>query len=1004
MVKKSIRKSIALVAAGSLALTGLATAPASAAGLLVDGYVTLSPTSGAEYDVLTGNAKEFSLTANFANAAEDAGEYLKFLVTNTNEDIVVDDSESTQYVATSAIGSDNVVLANVGAVDRVTLSNVPNNFKIGDSITVAGFDASESDYTGGAADATSLNGAAVIETASANTLTYLKGNTGDITAFTSDAAITVTLNTPAYTSATDSFVFNTKSDSNNADKVLVLETGNITTSRTATVTAWIDTNDDGDIDASEYVSPTRTIRWLTAAEVSATSTIQTQTVGASSVVAHVATTPSLNGDQMSAADVTAKFTVQGSPTSFTASSSTWNTTSNVWVATLSRVLAVDSLTFASPTATLKFEADHGLTTGETITVASMAASGNNGTFVVTVVDADEVSYTNTTPAVAVGTNAAGTGTVLVVAGAYSATAYIGSTAISGAVSNSVATATSAVGSAAVATDGNNNVTITSGLDATVVVRPETLAVSSVLTFVDSDDVAVTAGRPVVLTATTITNATGVTINGSAVTAGDTVEATTDANGQVTVAVTTTSGVATDVVKVTGVAEGVSGANAFAQWTWTAVSNTLHDLNGAGTARSVATGGAYSFDFLVADQWSQAQTGDLRLKVVVSGNTVSETYPSITAGRATVTVTDAEIGTGNVTVVVTPQKKATNGTWGTSGAAAAVTYTLYPSAQSGSTVTAVSADVSVAITTTAFVTGDSRLSQTAVTGDASAGTDAIEITGVVTNSLTGVVKSGAAVTVSGASTLLFVDGTRAQYGSITTYADANGAYSVHVRSNTSQALSVVTVAAHGGSKTIKVSFEAASPLTGTSLVITAPDYVAPGSTFIATGTVTDKWGNPIVVAANADGGADLKVTYSGAGLAFGSLPEATDAAGQAKVIYLLGNNDSGTITVTFSYDANGDEDYIDAGDLVVSKTVTIGSAPVVSDTKVNVGSFKGYVALYAKGYKGKKMSAIVAGKWIVVASLATDFERVVRYTGAGYDIVTTIYIDGVSVQSFNVTTK
>ena len=90
MVKKSIRKSIALVAAGSLALTGLATAPASAAGLLVVGYVTLPPTSGSEYDVLTGNAKEFSLTANFANAAEDAGEYLKFLVTNSNEDIVVE--------------------------------------------------------------------------------------------------------------------------------------------------------------------------------------------------------------------------------------------------------------------------------------------------------------------------------------------------------------------------------------------------------------------------------------------------------------------------------------------------------------------------------------------------------------------------------------------------------------------------------------------------------------------------------------------------------------------------------------------------------------------------------------------------------------------------------------------------------------------------------------------------------------------------------------------------
>jgi hypothetical protein len=33
----------------------------------------------------------------------------------------------------------------------------------------------------------------------------------------------------------------------------------------------------------------------------------------------------------------------------------------------------------------------------------------------------------------------------------------------------------------------------------------------------------------------------------------------------------------------------------------------------------------------------------------------------------------------------------------------------------------------------------------------------------------------------------------------------------------------------------------------------------------------------------------------------------------------------------------------------------------------------------------------------------NFERVVRYTGAGYDI-TTIHIDGVEVETFNLTTK
>tara|TARA_B110000503_G_scaffold126917_1_gene196072 strand:- start:369 stop:590 length:222 start_codon:yes stop_codon:yes gene_type:complete len=65
---------------------------------------------------------------------------------------------------------------------------------------------------------------------------------------------------------------------------------------------------------------------------------------------------------------------------------------------------------------------------------------------------------------------------------------------------------------------------------------------------------------------------------------------------------------------------------------------------------------------------------------------------------------------------------------------------------------------------------------------------------------------------------------------------------------------------------------------------------------------------------------------------------------------------------------------------------------------------GFAALYAKGYKGFKFSAIVAGKWLVVDSLASDYEHAVRYTVAGYDIVTTIYIDRVLVDTINLVTK
>ena len=72
--------------------------------------------------------------------------------------------------------------------------------------------------------------------------------------------------------------------------------------------------------------------------------------------------------------------------------------------------------------------------------------------------------------------------------------------------------------------------------------------------------------------------------------------------------------------------------------------------------------------------------------------------------------------------------------------------------------------------------------------------------------------------------------------------------------------------------------------------------------------------------------------------------------------------------------------------------------------MNAGSFKGYVAVYAKGYKGQKMSAKIGNDWVVVESLASNFERVVDFTGAGYTIAVRIYIDRVLVDTITVTTK
>ena len=91
-------------------------------------------------------------------------------------------------------------------------------------------------------------------------------------------------------------------------------------------------------------------------------------------------------------------------------------------------------------------------------------------------------------------------------------------------------------------------------------------------------------------------------------------------------------------------------------------------------------------------------------------------------------------------------------------------------------------------------------------------------------------------------------------------------------------------------------------------------------------------------------------------------------------------------------------------VVTSQTATITVGASSADQKVNAGSFKGYVALYAKGYAGKRMSAKVGKDWVVVESLASNFERVVEFTGAGYTISVPIYIDRVLVDTITVTTK
>ena len=211
---------------------------------------------------------------------------------------------------------------------------------------------------------------------------------------------------------------------------------------------------------------------------------------------------------------------------------------------------------------------------------------------------------------------------------------------------------------------------------------------------------------------------------------------------------------------------------------------------------------------------------------------------------------------------------------------------------------------------------------------------------------------------------------------------------------------VTFTTGTATTTSEIVFDAAAHDAGSTLTFDKTS-IAAGTTTTITGTLKDVNGNPVMTS----GSSNVSVAWTGKGLPFGNTTAMeTDAAGQLTFYVLVLSGEVGDAAISATYKPAGLA--VDTDNITVVQAVAVGkaAATAAADQKVNVGSFKGYVALYAKGYAGQKMTAIVAGKWIKVDALASNFERVVRYTGAGYTITTKIYIDGVLKGTFSTLTK
>lgn len=97
------------------------------------------------------------------------------------------------------------------------------------------------------------------------------------------------------------------------------------------------------------------------------------------------------------------------------------------------------------------------------------------------------------------------------------------------------------------------------------------------------------------------------------------------------------------------------------------------------------------------------------------------------------------------------------------------------------------------------------------------------------------------------------------------------------------------------------------------------------------------------------------------------------------------------------------------EVVSIREKTINPEPEGNVKLVTVGTFRGFIAIYTRGYQESKLSAKVAGKWLVVPKIeenwsGKDFSRTVRFAGPGQVVKVDIFISGRFISSQKVITK
>jgi hypothetical protein len=520
-----------------------------------------------------------------------------------------------------------------------------------------------------------------------------------------------------------------------------------------------------------------------------------------------------------------------------------------------------------------------------------------------------------------------------------------------------------------------------------IVRPNQTYTVEVLATTGSPAVSVSgAVLSVAITGTTLElGAKEISINGAAFTTSypTALSLTTGANGRASFTIRTTGFVNDNNFTVTVTRQGITGTGTFTTKAPVfTVANVFDDY-------FTAPGTAAALSYTVTDQWGEnSARADQRLKVVrtaTTGFNYSETtsYVAVSAGAATFNYSpQPATATGSTTVTVTLERLNSD--------------TGVYTADSGSS--GVTTNINVSSTANAFGTGLAASRAASVSYFPNT-VSWVAVSGTVAN-------TGSSVVVTGNSTLVFrvssaVPATTS--GTITVRAGSSGAYSFEVAAL--RAGNQTLTLTNGTATTTSLVVVAAAGADMGSTITWDTTTIESGKTKVVTGTLTDANGNPVETSATrrtAGTTASILVTFGGtAGVVVGNTPTSTDADGKFRVSVLTSAADSGTLTLTATYNKSGaDTATADRVTSVQSIAVTPAAAPEVNAV---IGSFNGRWAVRVENAKGSVVSVKAGNRWVKFSSLNNNY-LFSRKSVVGRTIAVSVWVDGELQNSQTITIK